>query len=321
VKYRITHSTLYQYSQLVGLCQNEARLQPRNFWRQQCLSCRFDISPEPSDFHDRIDFFGNHVTYFAIQQAHQRLVVTAISEVMVFPRKSTDELANALTWEQVRDQLQEAQGKTHQQSQSQQHDFQESTQTQSQNQPKNFHDELPDAKLYLLDSPMVIASAELADYAKSSFKPDRPLVQVVADLMQRIHVDFTYDPSFTTIATPLSDVLHFRRGVCQDFAHLAIGCLRAMGIAARYVSGYVETQPEPGKQRLVGADASHAWFAVYVPDSGWLEFDPTNNKVPFDQHITLAWGRDYTDVTPLKGIAFGGGQHSLSVSVDVLRLE
>jgi transglutaminase-like putative cysteine protease len=321
VKYRITHSTLYQYSQLVGLCQNEARLQPRNFWRQQCLSCRYDITPEPSDFHDRIDFFGNHVTYFAIQQAHQRLVVTAISEVMVFPRKSTDELANALTWEQVRDQLQEAQGKTHQQSQSQQHDFQESTQTQSQNQPKNFHDELPDAKLYLLDSPMVIASAELADYAKSSFKPDRALVQVVADLMQRIHVDFTYDPSFTTIATPLSDVLHFRRGVCQDFAHLAIGCLRSMGIAARYVSGYVETQPEPGKQRLVGADASHAWFAVYVPDSGWLEFDPTNNKVPFDQHITLAWGRDYTDVTPLKGIAFGGGQHSLSVSVDVLRLE
>jgi len=116
-------------------------------------------------------------------------------------------------------------------------------------------------------------------------------------------------------------VLQFRRGVCQDFAHLAIGCLRSFGIAARYVSGYVETQPVPGKQRLVGADASHAWFAVYVPGTGWLEFDPTNNAVPFDQHITLAWGRDYTDVTPLKGIAFGGGQHTLSVSVDVLRLE
>jgi transglutaminase-like putative cysteine protease len=321
VKYRITHSTLYQYSQLVGLCQNEARLQPRNFWRQQCLSCRYDISPEPSDFHERIDFFGNHVTYFAVQQAHQRLVVTAISEVMVFPRKSTDEMANTLAWEQVRDQLQEAQGKAQQQSQSQQQDFQGTAQIQSQNQPKSFQDELSDAKLYLLDSPMVIASPELADYAKSSFKPDRPLAQVVADLMQRIHVDFIYDPSFTTIATPLSDVLHFRRGVCQDFAHLAIGCLRSMGIAARYISGYVETQPEPGKQRLVGADASHAWFAVYVPNSGWLEFDPTNNKLPFDQHITLAWGRDYTDVTPLKGIAFGGGQHSLSVSVDVLRLE
>ena len=168
---------------------------------------------------------------------------------------------------------------------------------------------------------MVITSAELAQYAQSSFQPNRPLVQVVADLMQRIHVDFTYDPTFTTIATPLSDVLLFRRGVCQDFAHLAIACLRSFGIAARYVSGYVETQPEPGKERLVGADASHAWFAVYVPGIGWLEFDPTNNTLPFDQHITLAWGRDYTDVTPLKGIAFGGGQHNLSVSVDVLRLE
>jgi transglutaminase-like putative cysteine protease len=138
--------------------------------------------------------------------------------------------------------------------------------------------------------------------------------------MQRIYKDFIYDPSFTTIATPLSEVLKYRRGVCQDFAHLAIACLRAHGIAARYVSGYVETRPEPGKPRIVGADASHAWFSVYIPGIGWLDFDPTNNTVPLDQHITLAWGRDYADVTPLKGIAFGGGQHTLSVSVDVLRL-
>lgn len=300
MKYRITHSTLYQYSQPVGLCQNEARLQPRDFWRQQCQSSRFEISPEPSDFHQHKDFFGNRVAYFAIQQAHQRLMVTAVSEVTVFPRQSRDDLANGLTWEQVRNQLQEVPGLT---------------------QLQGLYDELVDARLYLLDSPMVSTSAELANYAQSSFQPNRPLVQVVADLMRRIHVDFTYDTSFTTIATPLSDVLHFRRGVCQDFAHLAIGCLRSFGIAARYISGYVETQPEPGQQRLVGADASHAWFAVYVPGIGWLEFDPTNNKLPFDQHITLAWGRDYTDVTPLKGIAFGGGQHSLSVSVDVLRLE
>ncbi len=312
MKYRITHSTLYQYSQLVGLCQNEARLQPRNFWRQQCQSSRFDISPEPSDFHERNDFFGNRVAYFAIQQAHQRLVVTAVSEVTVFPRQNPDDLANLITWEQVRDQLQVGLGQTQSQSQSQ---------NQQQQQQQDFGDELLNAKLYLLDSPLVSTSAELANYAQSSFLPNRPLVQVVTDLMQRIHVDFTYDPSFTTIATPLSEVLQFRRGVCQDFAHLAIGCLRSLGIAARYVSGYVETQPEQGKQRLVGADASHAWFAVYVPGIGWLEFDPTNNTVPFDQHITLAWGRDYTDVTPLKGIAFGGGQHTLSVSVDVLRLE
>ncbi len=311
MKYRITHSTVYQYSQLVGLCQNEARLQPRDFWRQQCQTNLFDISPEPSDFHERRDFFGNRVAYFAIQQAHQRLVVTAVSEVTVFPRQSRDDLANLITWEQVRDQLQGS-GLVQPQLQ---------TQSQSQSQQQDGYDELLDAKLFLLDSPMVITSVELANYAQSSFLPNRPLVHVVTDLMQRIHIDFTYDPSSTTIATPLSDVLHFRRGVCQDFAHLAIGCLRSFGIAARYVSGYVETQPVPGKQRLVGADASHAWFAVYVPGTGWLEFDPTNNAVPFDQHITLAWGRDYTDVTPLKGIAFGGGQHTLSVSVDVLRLE
>jgi transglutaminase-like putative cysteine protease len=313
VKYRITHSTLYQYSQLVGLCQNEARLQPRDFWRQQCQNSRFDISPDPSDFQERKDFFGNRVAYFAIQQAHQRLMVTAVSEVTLFPKQSRDDLTNLTAWEHVRDQLQEGPGQTQAQTQT--------LHGQSQSQQQSQDNEMLDAKLFLLDSPMVITSAELADYAQSSFLPNRPLVHVVTDLMQRIHSDFIYDPSSTTIATPLSDVLRFRRGVCQDFAHLAIACLRSFGIAARYVSGYVETQPEPGRQRLVGADASHAWFSVYVPGSGWLDFDPTNNKLPFDQHITLAWGRDYTDVTPLKGIAFGGGQHTLSVSVDVLRLE
>lgn len=331
MKYRITHSTLYQYSQLVGLCQNEARLQPRDFWRQQCQVSRFDISPEPNDFHERVDFFGNRVAYFAIQQSHKRLMVTSVSEVSVFPRQPRDDFVNGLTWEQVREQLQSS-TLQHITWATPSNEMAKSTLPlvplgsalltgQSQTQQQGLDDELLDAKQYVLDSPMVAASSELANYAQSSFQPNRPLVQVVTDLMQRIYVDFTYDPSFTTIATPLSDVLHFRRGVCQDFAHLAIGCLRSFGIAARYVSGYVETQPEPGKQRLVGADASHAWFAVYVPGNGWLEFDPTNNKLPFDQHITLAWGRDYTDVTPLKGIAFGGGQHSLSVSVDVLRLE
>jgi transglutaminase-like putative cysteine protease len=181
--------------------------------------------------------------------------------------------------------------------------------------------EILDAKQYVLDSPMITVMPELADYAQASFQANRPLVDVVHDLMQRIYREFTYDPSFTTIATPLSDVLRHRRGVCQDFAHLAIGCLRAYNIAARYISGYVETVPEAGQVRLVGADASHAWFSVYIPNTGWLDFDPTNNTVPLDQHITLAWGRDYADVTPLKGIAFGGGQHTLSVSVDVLRLE
>ena len=311
MKYRITHTTFYHYSQPVGLCQNEARLQPRIFWRQQCHHSRFDITPAPTDFSERIDFFGNRVAYFAIQQPHTQLIVTAISEVTIFPRQNNLDLFNQMNWEQVRSLLQETplQG----QSQSQQ------GQSQLQNQDQAL--EILDARQYVLDSPMVTITPELADYAQSSFLPNRALVDVVHDLMQRIYKDFTYDPAFTTIATPLSEVLSFRRGVCQDFAHLAIACLRAYGIAARYISGYVETLPEPGKQRLVGADASHAWFSVYIPGTGWLDFDPTNNTVPLDQHITLAWGRDYADVTPLKGIAFGGGQHTLSVSVDVLRLE
>jgi transglutaminase-like putative cysteine protease len=312
VRYRITHTTHYHYSQAVGLCQNEAKLQPRNFWRQQCQSTRFDILPTPADFIERVDFFGNHLAYFAIQQAHTQLTVTSISEVIVFSKQLNLNLENPLSWEQARALLQETFMHTQLQNQ------QGQSQQQTNNTEKNL--ELLDARQYLLDSPMVTTTPELSDYAQSSFLPNRPLVQVVQDLMQRIFKDFTYDPTFTTIATPLSEVLAHRRGVCQDFAHLAIGCLRAYGIAARYISGYIETVTEPGKQRLVGADASHAWFAVFIPGIGWLDFDPTNNTLPHDRHITLAWGRDYSDVTPLKGIAFGGGQHTLSVSVDVLPL-
>jgi transglutaminase-like putative cysteine protease len=306
MKFRIVHTTLYNYSQPVGLCQNEARLQPRDFWRQQCHASRFEITPTPVDFQERVDFFGNRVAYFAIQQPHKRLVVTAISEVTVSPKSHAQDLLNPLSWEQVRNLLQDTPGQPH-------------SQNPLQNAPPV--SELLEARQYAIDSPMVTVSHELGDYARPSFLPNRPLVAVVQDLMQRIYKDFTYDPSFTTIATPLSEVLAHRRGVCQDFAHLAIGCLRSFGLAARYVSGYVETTPEAGKPRLVGADASHAWFAAYIPDTGWLEFDPTNNKLPLDLHITLAWGRDFSDVTPLKGIAFGGGLHTLSVSVDVMRLE
>jgi len=308
VKYRITHTTVYHYSQAVGLCQNEARLQPRNFWRQQCHASRFEITPAPLDFQERTDFFGNRVAYFAVQQAHKRLTVTVISEVTVFPKQNTQDSFNQPSWEQVRSVMQDA-------------PLPCQSQNQGMMQLQDQGLELLEARQYLLDSPMITTTDELARYAQPSFLPNRPLIDVVRDLMQRIFSDFTYDPSFTTIATPLSDVLAHKRGVCQDFAHLAIACLRSFGIAARYISGYIETLPEPGKPRLVGADASHAWFSVYIPGSGWLDFDPTNNTLPYDQHITLAWGRDYADVTPLKGIAFGGGQHTLSVSVDVSRLD
>lgn len=304
MNYRIIHTTAYQYSHPVGLCQSEARLQPRDFWRQKCLASHFHISPQPIDFREQFDFFGNRLAYFAIQEPHSQLTVTAVSDVAVLPRPYTPDLFNPLSWEQIRDLLRE---------------------------PLSLHScrglnldasnqalaaEMLEARQYVLDSPMISADPELYLYAEPSFQENRPLADVVQDLMGRIYRDFTYDPTFTTIATPLSDVLAHRRGVCQDFAHLAIGCLRSFGLAARYVSGYVETQPTGG---LTGGDASHAWFAVYIPGSGWLEFDPTNNKLPLDQHITLAWGRDFTDVTPLKGMAYGGGEHSLSVSVVVSR--
>jgi transglutaminase-like putative cysteine protease len=307
MKYRTQHTTVYSYSQTVVLSQNEARLQPRNFWRQDCGSSRLEISPAPMDFQERTDFFGNRVIYFAIQEPHCRLTVTSHSEVSVSPKPEQSEPAHCLSWEQVRHLLKEA-------------PLQLQSQAHNSEQNQEQAAEIMEARLYMLDSPMITASDGLYKYAEPSFLPNCPLMEVVQDLMQRIYHDFTYDPVFTTIATPLSEVLHHRRGVCQDFAHLAIGCLRSFGIAARYISGYIETQPEAGRQRLEGADASHAWFAVYIPGNGWLEFDPTNNKQPEEQHITLAWGRDFSDVTPLKGIAFGGGQHTLSVSVDVSRL-
>lgn len=303
MKYRITHITRYHYSQAAELCQNEARLKPRDFWRQERTHSRLDISPPPVDLSERLDYFGNHVIYFAIQQPHTQLVVTAVSELTLFPEQRAFEARTPVTWEQARGLLLGLPA------------------SPAQSQTKDQALDLLEARHYVLDSPMGAAGDDIRRYAQASFLPGRPLVEVVRELMERIHRDFTYDPTFTTIATPLSEVLEHRRGVCQDFAHLAIACLRAFGIAARYVSGYIETLPPPGKPRTVGADASHAWFSVYVPGDGWLDFDPTNNTIPSDQHITLAWGRDYSDVTPLKGIAYGGGQHTLSVSVDVLRLE
>jgi len=181
--------------------------------------------------------------------------------------------------------------------------------------------EVLDASQFVLDSPTVVVNDLILDYALKSFPPGRPLIDAVHDLMQRIFHEFNYDPEFSTIATPLKDVLEHRSGVCQDFAHLAIGCMRSMGLAARYVSGYIETEPPPGKERLVGADASHAWFSAYLPEHGWLDFDPTNNQLPGERHITVAWGRDFADVTPLKGVAFGSGEHELKVSVDVLAID
>ena len=290
MNYKIIHKTEYSYSDSVNLCYNEARLTPRSFVHQHCGNSQFVVDPEPGACRERQDFFGNTVYYFTIQQPHRELTVTVTSHVQVSGREMQLDFAEHLAWEEIRQRIH-----------------------------TDMDPEVLELRQYILDSPMIPMMSELQTYAEKSFAKERPLLEAVEELTTRLYTDFTYDPNFTTIATPLADVIRHRRGVCQDFAHLGIGCLRALGLAARYVSGYIETDPPPDQARLVGADASHAWFSVYLPQLGWVDFDPTNNQKPIDRHITIAWGRDYSDVTPLKGVIFGSGTHELSVSVDCQR--
>lgn len=287
MRYLITHHTLYEYSGPVTVCHSEARLLPRTTDWQSCRSARVEIRPRPALAVERLDFFGNRVLYFNVQNIHRILEVSAVSDVQVEGQAFTPASASP-SWEEVRRLLRES------------------------SEP-----ELLEARQFVLESPFVPRKTSLREYAAPSFPPGRPLLEGAVDLIRRIYREFTYDAEFTTVATPLDEVMADRRGVCQDFAHLAIGCLRALGLAARYVSGYLETLPPPGKPRLVGADASHAWLAVYLPGQGWAELDPTNDCMPSERHIVLAWGRDYGDVAPLTGVMSGGGAHTVEVSVDV----
>ena len=292
MKYRVTHSTQYNYNENVTLCHNVSHLLPLNKPQQACHMSELKISPLPVAVNEWSDLFGNRQASFSIQKPHNELIVTATSEVEVSSAGSLLDDAFPTAWEQVVDYLVNA------------------TDAES-----------IDARMYVLESEFIEFSNEVRDYTSASFEPGRPILQSVEDLMHRIYQEFDYVPGFSTLATPLYDVLKHRKGVCQDFAHLAIACLRMQGLAARYVSGYLETIPPEGKERLVGADASHAWFSVYVPHQGWIDFDPTNAQIPADQHITAAWGRDYADVAPLKGVIFGGGKkHQLKVAVDVERI-
>ena len=290
MNYKIVHKTEYSYTHPVNLCYNEAHLTPRSFTHQDCRNSQFTVEPEPRECRERQDFFGNTVYYFTIQQPHNQLTVTVTSHVNVKNKEMQLNFVEHLTWEEAQQQLQTDQNPG-----------------------------ILEMRQYVLDSPMVPMMPELRAYAEKSFTKGKPLLEAVNDLTTRLYTDFTYDPGFTTIATPLADVIEHRRGVCQDFAHLGIACIRALGLAARYVSGYIETVSPPGQEPLAGTDASHAWFSVYLPQLGWVDFDPTNNQIPADQHITIAWGRDYADVTPLKGVVFGSGTHRLSVSVECKR--
>jgi transglutaminase-like putative cysteine protease len=290
MRYRIVHRTTYEYEEPVTLCHNEAHLTPRSTPGQRVVRHELRVEPGPAVLTRRTDFFGNPVAYFAVQAPHPKLVVTARSEVdrTVPPRAPSD-----IRWEEA------AAG------------------TAVSTSPEGL-----EARQCLLPSPMAASTAAIDAWAARSFPAGRLLVEAVQDLVGRIHTDFAYEAGVTTIATPLAEVFARRRGVCQDFAHLTIACLRSVGLAARYVSGYIETLPPPGKPRLVGADASHAWIEVLDPEAGWLDFDPTNDRAVGDRHVTTAWGRDYADVTPIKGIIFGGGsKNTATVTVDVERLD
>jgi transglutaminase-like putative cysteine protease len=290
VKYRITHRTSYRYDKPISLSYNLARLTPRTYPGQVCHDSRTEIDPNPDDRSERTDTFGNESTWFSLERPHDHLEVTATSEVTVEGEPAALLMAASQRWDEVRDTLRLSDAP-----------------------------EVIVARQFVLDSPFVPSIQGLDEFAAVSFPEDRPLVEAVVDLMSRIHREFTYDPSFSTVSTPLADVLAHRRGVCQDFAHLAIACLRSRGLAARYVSGYLETRPPPGRERLEGADASHAWFSVFVPEVGWIDLDPTNDQAVGERHITLGWGRDYRDVAPLVGVLYGSGaKQSLEVAVDVV---
>ena len=285
--YRILHRTVYGYADTVTVSHHAARVKPRESAQQRRDSFLLTIEPPPAVRTMRTDYFGNRVCFFSIQEIHQRLEISAESRVTV-AATTPPVLSLSPPWERV---------------------------------VELFSDPVSPAVVepyqFRFDSPLLRTSPELADYARESFAPGIPLLVAVGELNRRIFCDFTYDPVATTVATPLEEVVATRRGVCQDFAHLSIACLRSLGLSARYVSGYVRTRPPEGRARLVGADASHAWFAVYCPDLGWVDFDPTNNLQPAEDHITVAQGRDYSDVSPVAGVITGGGKHEVKVSVDV----
>lgn len=288
MNYRITHRTVYEYSAPVTISHHAARLQPRAEAPQEVADFRLAIEPEPAVRTVRRDFFGNTVCVFSVQQLHRQLEITASAHVRLNP-DLPPAVEQSPAWDAVAACFRGV-----------------------------VAEEELEAQQYVFDSPQVACSAELSAYARKSFPAGRPLLGGVRELAARIHDEFTYEPGTTTVATPVAEVLERRRGVCQDFTHLALGCLRSLGLPARYVSGYLHTRRGPAAARLVGADATHAWFAVYCPGYGWVDFDPTNDLMPDFEHITLAVGRDFQDVSPVSGIIVGGGDHDVRVAVDVL---
>lgn len=297
-RYDVRHTTSYAYSEPVPVCHNEVHLTPRSLPRQRVLASAIRVAPEPAQITTHVDFFGNQVGRFTIEGPHERLAITATSRVEVEPARPWQDLPT-LPWEQVRDRL-----------------------------ATDRSAEAIRARHFAFESPHVRPSASLASWAAKSFRPGRPWAEALVDLTTRIHREFAYDPTATTTSTPVEEVFALKRGVCQDFAHLQIACLRSLGLAARYVSGYISnargvaaagTAPA-NDAGMVGADASHAWLACWDGGDGWLDVDPTNDCVAGALHVTVGWGRDYADVSPVKGVCVGGGAHRMDVAVHVVRI-
>ncbi|HUR32506.1 MAG TPA: transglutaminase family protein [Vicinamibacterales bacterium] len=279
--YRVEHATRYRYDAPVSQCQSEVRLTPRSLPWQTVLDTKIESVPAPAWVGTRKDYFGNDVCSFWIQERHDRFSTIATSRVEVTPRPSIS--SDGLSWEEARARLTE-----------------------------HATPDALEAFEFVFDSALVKSAPALAEYARPSFAPGRPLVAAVEELSHRIYTEFTYKPDSTSIDTPPIETLRLKRGVCQDFSHVMIGALRSYGLAARYVSGYLRSGTEQK-----GSEASHAWVGVFVPGVGWLDLDPTNDVRPDVNHVTIAWGRDYADVTPMKGIALGGGNQLVDVDVRV----
>ncbi len=290
--YQLSHTTTYKYEQGVSFCHNLATLKPKNMLGQTLLEYHLEISPTPAEFSEKLDFFGNTITRFSIQKQHTKLKVTAKSKIKrdysARPNIYNDFAAQQLTLQQALSTLQ------------------------------NLSYELFEVKQFILESVLIAKiTPEIKAYAQVSFQPDRSVFDACCELMQRIYTDFEFNTKVTNVATPIHEVMADKKGVCQDFAQIAIACVRSVGLPARYVSGYIETLPPPGKEKLIGSDASHAWFSVYIPNFGWVDFDPTNNQLPKNQHIVVSYGRDYYDVPPLKGVIYSTGKNKMKVAVDI----
>jgi len=284
--YDVRHRTIFHYEQSVSVSQHVLHLQPRSSPQQDRLEYNLEVAPVPSTHNLAQDFFGNTVEFLSIHEPHTHLVIQAKSVVNVQNGRATQPPPGP-AWEDVATRL--------------------ATATPDVLAPLQF----------CYDSPYIAFTPAARDFAQASFTPKRPIVEAVMDLTARIFDEFEYQGGVSDVSTPVSTVLEMRKGVCQDFAHLEIACLRGLGLAARYVSGYLLTRPAAGQQKLIGSDASHAWASVWCGDDGWIDFDPTNRLIPRDEHITIAWGRDYGDVSPINGFIVGGGSHSVSVGVDV----